>query len=110
VTVEQHCGAFNETSQELAYVSSAFASAPLSGNTKTAQCTLAVPACADGTTVAAYAVGLCATAAGTDRTGTGTGTGCSFAPPRTLRVYTPGVVGIQRVAAVKVDDLDDWVL
>ena len=24
------------------------------------------------------------------------------------RAYAPGVMGIQRVAAVKVDDLDDW--
>ena len=64
--------------------------------------TLAVPACAEGTTVAAYTVGLCA-APSTD------GTGCTFAPPRALRAYAPGgLPGIQRVAAVDVDDLDDW--
>jgi len=38
------------------------------------------------------------------------GTGCTFSSPRALRVYTPGVMGIQQVAAVKVDDLDDWEL
>ena len=74
---------------------------PLSA--ETTQCTLVVPACADGTTVAAYAVGLCATAIEDS-------TECTFAPPRTLRAYTPGVMGFQQVAAVKVDDLDDWEL
>ena len=101
-TVEQRCGTFNETAaEETTYVSSSYASVPLSP--ETTQYTLAVPACAEGTTVSAYAVGLCDTA-GAD------GTGCTFASPRTLRAFTPGVMGIQQAPAVKVDDLDDWEL
>ena len=100
-TIEQRCGKFNETAQETTYVSSSYASVPLIA--ETTQYTLVVPACADGTTVTAYTVGLCATAI-EDRSE------CTFAPPRTLRAYTPGVMGIQYVAAVKVDDLDDWEL
>jgi hypothetical protein len=38
------------------------------------------------------------------------GAGCTFASPRTHRAYTPGVMGIQQVFAVKVDDLDNWEL
>jgi hypothetical protein len=99
--VEQRCGTFNETAQDTTYVSSSYASAPVSAGAT--QYTLAVPACADGTTVGAYAVGLCATASAD-------GNGCTFASPRTLRAYTPGVMGFQQVAAVKIDDLDDWEL
>lgn len=85
----------------MAYASSTFSSTPLSS--KTTQYTLSVPACAGETSVAAYAVGLCAVAS-TD------GTDCTFASPRTLRAYAPGVMGIQHAAAVQVDDLDDWEL
>jgi hypothetical protein len=70
------------------------------------QYTLSVPACGEGTTVAAYAVGLCASTASVD--GTDPGTECTFGRLRTIRAYMPGVRGIQRVAAVTVDDLDDW--
>ena len=61
---------------------------------------LAIPACAKGTTVAAYIVGLCETA-GVDSTG------YRFASPRTLRAYTADIMGIQQAPAVKAGDLDD---
>ena len=64
------------------------------------QRTLTISASAEGTTVAAYIVGLCDTM-GED------GTGYTFASPCTLRVYMPGIMGIQQALAVKVDDLDD---
>ena len=96
--VEQRRGTFNETVQEATYVSSSYPSAPLSP--EPTQCTLAIHACAEGTTVAAYIIGLCETA-GTD------GTGYRFASPRTLWAYTSDIMGIQQAPAVKADDLDD---
>jgi hypothetical protein len=115
IAIEQRCATLNSTSTDdgapptYSY-SSTYASVPsVSGVT---QYTITVPACDTPSTVASYAAGSCLSDLNDTASLESDLAGCSFGTQRTIRAFSsdPSVAGIQQVAAVTVDDLDNWTL
>jgi hypothetical protein len=72
--------------------------------------TLSVPACDSPSTASSYAVGLCSGDLSETVSHEEDIAGCTFGAQRSIRAFSnePGVMGVQEVPAVDVNDLDNW--
>ncbi|CAG7853035.1 SubName: Full=Uncharacterized protein {ECO:0000313/EMBL:CCA75388.1} [Serendipita indica DSM 11827] len=108
ITIEQLCAARNSTSTdedpEYTYTSTYISAQLIKGTT---QYTISVPACDGPSYVAAYNVGSCSTDL-SESTNEEDLAKCTFGTARKIRTFSDK--GIEEVAAVLVDDLDNWSL
>lgn len=84
-------------SKSTPYVFNIVCSHPISNHKQ-----VSVPACADGSVVSSYSLGLCVSSEQQE--------GCSWSVPRQIRAFSADIEGVQDSTAVIVDDLDVWKL
>ncbi|CCA75387.1 hypothetical protein PIIN_09371 [Serendipita indica DSM 11827] len=109
LAVEQLCATLNQTATQdtslpVYSFTPKYMTFPLK---RTAEYTLSVQACDEGSFVYAYAVGYCANSLDEEADSVD---GCNFGQRRKIRAFSNDVVGAQEVRAVVTEDLDNWVL